>query len=327
MLVRVCLGLCLQRESPAFKNTVTQATKKKKSYPQYHLISTEFIASNNPASFYKMPSVDELISSIKAKSNSISFLSQAKKRKSEETTLAEKKKSRTVYVQPPVVHMHVNQTPVADTFNRPAKNENNEDDLLKKLNRFGEQFMQSVDSSSKKAHKKAKKVVEKMEVAPVDSEASVFPDEDLEGFEDEDEIDQLFGIGKDEILGVTWINAGAHSMTPISFLANAANGQTVQKEVTNNSTKAKGPEVVVFAEALKKTITGSSKADYKAFMVSSTVYLLPQLKINLQCSFCYFNFYPCSHQRYPRWKLLHRRHLNQSRKWKKKRRIWLMIVN
>lgn len=45
-----------------------------------------------------MPSVNELISSIKAKSNSISFLSQAKKRKNEETSLIEKKKSRTMYV-------------------------------------------------------------------------------------------------------------------------------------------------------------------------------------------------------------------------------------
>ncbi|KAI8580733.1 hypothetical protein K450DRAFT_235699 [Umbelopsis ramanniana AG] len=166
-----------------------------------------------------MPSVDELISSIKAKSNSNSFLSQAKKRKSEGTSLVEKKKSRTI----------------------PAKNEISENDLLKKLNKFGEQFMQSVDTSSKKTPKKAKKVVEKMEVAPVDSELPVFPDEDLEAFEDEDEIDQLFGL---------------------------ANGQTVQEEETSHSTKSKGPEVVVFAEAVKKTITGSSKADYRAFMSS-----------------------------------------------------------
>ncbi|KAI9284446.1 hypothetical protein BC943DRAFT_325663 [Umbelopsis sp. AD052] len=169
-----------------------------------------------------MPSVDELISSIKAKSNSNSFLSQAKKRKSEAAPLVEKKKSRTI----------------------PAKSESSENDLLKKLNKFGEQFMQSVDSSSKKTPKKAKKVVEKVEVAPVDPELSVFPDEDLEAFEDGDEIDQLFGI------------------------ASVANGQTVQKEDTSNSTKSNGPKVVVFAEAVKKTITGASKADYKAFMSS-----------------------------------------------------------
>jgi hypothetical protein len=95
--------------------------------------------------------------------------------------------------------MHVNENAITNTSNRPAKNENTEDDLLKKLNQFGEQFMQSVDSSSKKAPKKAKKVVEKLEVAPVDLESSVFLDEDLKAFEDEDEIDQLFGIGKGRV--------------------------------------------------------------------------------------------------------------------------------
>lgn len=92
--------------------------------------------------------------------------------------------------------MHVNENASTNISNRPAKSENINDDLLKKLNQFGEQFMQSVESSSKKAPKKAKKVVEKPKVAPVDSESSVFPDEDLEAFEDKDEIDQLFGIGK-----------------------------------------------------------------------------------------------------------------------------------
>lgn len=95
--------------------------------------------------------------------------------------------------------MHVNENAITNTSNRPAKNENTEDDLLKKLNQFGEQFMQSVDNSSKKTPKKAKKVVEKLEVAPVDLESSAFPDEDLKAFEDEDEIDQLFGIGKGRV--------------------------------------------------------------------------------------------------------------------------------
>jgi hypothetical protein len=78
---------------------------------------------------------------------------------------------------------------------RPAKKDKSEDDLLKKLNRLGEQFMQAVESSSKKAPKKAKKVVETAEAVSIDEEPSVFPEEDSEDFENEDEIDQLFDIG------------------------------------------------------------------------------------------------------------------------------------
>lgn len=76
-----------------------------------------------------------------------------------------------------------------------------------------------------------------------------------------------------------------YSFPDIDNLATAASEQTVQKEDNNTSIKAKGPEVVVFSEAPRKAIAGSSKAHYKAFMVSVYLPALPFriYKINSPC--------------------------------------------
>lgn len=53
---------------------------------------------------------------------------------------------------------------------------------------------------------------------------------------------------------------------------NASNTDTAVEEKNNgDNKKAKGPEVVVFADTRKKTVTGTSKAQYKAFMVCNLV--------------------------------------------------------
>lgn len=86
----------------------------------------------------------------------------------------------------------------------------------------------------------------------------------------------------------------------VDNLATAASGQTAPKEENTTSIKAKGPEVVVFSEAPKKAIAGSSKADYKAFMVSVYLLALPfpvyknKSTVLTMMSHC---IYMCSHQR------------------------------
>ncbi|GAB5588288.1 hypothetical protein Unana1_03188 [Umbelopsis nana] len=169
-----------------------------------------------------MPSVTELISSIKANSSSNSFLTQPKKRKSDSSASLTKKKSRTIS----------------------EKKEKSGDALLNKLKQFGEQFMQSVDDSSSKLQKRSKKKAATVAVAPVEPEPVENFDEDDEEEDEKDEIDQLFGS------------------------ANASIEKEDDEELANERKTAKGPEVVVFADTPKKIVTGTSKAEYKAFMSS-----------------------------------------------------------
>jgi hypothetical protein len=90
------------------------------------------------------------------------------------------------------------------------------------------------------------------------------------------------------------------SFHDVDNLATAASEQTVQKEDNNTPIKAKGPEVVVFSEAPRKAIAGSSKAHYKAFMVSVYLPTLPfPMYINTSTVLTMISqlFYICSHQR------------------------------
>ncbi|KAM3586997.1 hypothetical protein VKS41_002044 [Umbelopsis sp. WA50703] len=176
-----------------------------------------------------MPSVTELISSIKANSAANAFVSQAKKRKTEVQPESSNKKSRTTT----------------------EKKEKREDTILSKLNKFGQQFMESVDATQQKPKKKGKKAAIKPEIESTAFVAIDTMDNEEEDIsDDKDEIDQLFGI------------------VPCS--ANTTNDSTepTSEEKQNNKDKS-GPEVVVFSDSTtKKTVTGTSKAEYKAFMSS-----------------------------------------------------------
>jgi hypothetical protein len=65
------------------------------TFPKKKVPFTKDSAQSLPACHTKMPSLTELISSIKANSSANSFLAQPKKRKQDEQPLPEKKKSRT----------------------------------------------------------------------------------------------------------------------------------------------------------------------------------------------------------------------------------------
>lgn len=136
--------------------------------------------------------------------------------------------------------------------------------------------MQSVDETTGKSQKKGKKKPAKIEVAPVESEPLDFPEEVAEDSAEEDEIDQLFGSGKiNQVQVLSTIRVCWRNLSSSEIIGNnASNFDTSVEENSNgDNKKAKGPEVVVFADTRKKTVTGTSKAQYKAFMVCN---LLPK---------------------------------------------------
>ncbi|KAJ2959372.1 hypothetical protein NQZ79_g5151 [Umbelopsis isabellina] len=174
-----------------------------------------------------MPSVSELISSIKAKSASNTFVSQAKKRKTESQPAPSNKKSRTAT----------------------EKKDKKEDAILSKLNKLGQQFMESVDASQQKPKKKGKKAASKPVIELTNFEAiDTMDKEEDDTIDEKDEIDQLFGT------------------TSANTMNDSIESTPEEKEIDTNN---KGPQVVVFSDSTsKKTVTGTSKAEYKAFMSS-----------------------------------------------------------
>lgn len=80
---------------------------------------------------------------------------------------------------------------------RTEKKDKKEDAILSKLNKLGQQFMESVDASQQKPKKKSKKAAIKPAIELTNVEANDTVDKEEEVImEEKDEIDQLFGTGR-----------------------------------------------------------------------------------------------------------------------------------
>jgi hypothetical protein len=107
--------------------------------------------------------------------------------------LAQRKYYHSVH-SPFTLHSHFRANVV---LLRTEKKEKREDTILSKLNKFGQQFMESVDAIQQKPKKKGKKAAIKPEIESTGFVAIDTMDNEEEDIsDDKDEIDQLFGIGK-----------------------------------------------------------------------------------------------------------------------------------